>query len=104
MVIGKDGSISTSQGSKDRLRLVEFENPQTLSKQGTSLYASKQMPTEAQNTTVTQGSYESSNVQPMRELTQMIETVRAYTSVSKMIEAADETRGKAIDQLGRLEN
>ena len=55
-------------------------------------------------TLFTQGSYETSNVQSMKQMTQMIETVRAYTSVAKMVEAVDETRGKAIQQLGRMEN
>ena len=104
IVIGKDGTISTSQGTKDRLRVVEFENPQAMRKLGTSLYSSEEIPSEAENTAVVQGSFEASNVQPMKEMTQMIETVRAYASVSRMLEAADETRGKAIQQLGQLES
>ena len=71
-----------------------------MKKQGDSLYASDEAPGENQNTTVTQGAYESSNVQSMKQMTEMIETVRAYTSVSRMLEASDETRGKAIEQLG----
>lgn len=104
IVIGKDGTISTSKGTKDKLRVVEFENPQTMRKEGTSLYSAEETPNEAENTSVVQGSYEISNVQSMKQMTEMIETVRAYTSVAKMIEAADETRGKAIQQLGRMES
>ena len=100
IVIGKDGTISTSQGTKDQLRIVEFENPQLMKKQGDSLYTSNEASGENQNTTVTQGAYETSNVQSMKQMTEMIETVRAYTSVSKMLEATDESRGKAIEQLG----
>ncbi len=104
IVIGKDGTISTSQGTKDKLRIVEFKEPQAMSKQGNSLYNSQETPVDGENITVTQGAFETSNVQPMKQMTQMIETVRAYSSVSKMVEAVDETRGKAIQQLGRLEN
>ncbi len=100
IVIGKDGTIATSQGTKDKLLIVEFDNPQLMKKQGDSLYSSEEAPGENQNTTVTQGSYETSNVQSMRQMTKMIETVRAYTSVSKMLEVSDEIRGKAIQQLG----
>ena len=100
IVIGKDGTISTSQGTKDKLRLVKFENPQTMQKQGSSLYASDETPGSGENITVTQGAYETSNVQAMKQMTEMVETVRAYTSVSRMLEVTDETRGKAIQQLG----
>ncbi len=101
IVIGKDGTISSNQGTKDRLRVVEFANPQAMRKQGDSLYTSDETPTESTATTIVQGAFEASNVQPMKQMTQMIETVRAYTSVSRMLEAVDESRGKAIQQLGR---
>ncbi len=104
IVIGADGTISTSQGTKDRLRLVRFETPQALRKEGNSLYSSRETPTPGEGITVTQGAFEASNVQPMKQMTEMIETVRAYTSVSRMLEATDETRGKAIQQLGTPAN
>jgi flagellar basal-body rod protein FlgF len=104
IVIGKDGTISSNQGTKDKLRIVEFETPQAMKKQGNSLYNSDETPRTSENTTVIQGAYETSNVQSMKEMTKMIETVRAYTSVSRMLEVADQTRGKAIQQLGRMEN
>ena len=93
----------TSEGTKDKLRIVEFKDPQSMRKQGSSLYDSGEAPEAATGVTVTQGAFETSNVQPMKQMTEMIETVRAYTSVARMIEAVDETRGKAIQQLGRME-
>ena len=104
IVIGKDGTISTSKGSKDQLRLVEFQNPQAMKKEGNSLYLSDEAPGENRNTTITQGAYETSNVQSMQQMTEMVETVRAYTAVSKMLQATDETKGKAIQQLGNPGN
>lgn len=104
IVIGKDGTISTSAGTKGRLRLVRFENPQMMQKHGSSLYSSNEPPVNDDRITVTQGAYETSNVNPIKQMTEMIETVRAYTSVSKMLEASDESRGKAIRQLGTPEN
>jgi flagellar basal-body rod protein FlgF len=101
IVIGKDGSISTSAGAKDRLRLVRFDNPQAMKKTGASLYASKESPQPVERPNIIQGAYEGSNVRPMREMTDMIETVRAYGSISHMLEATDESRGKAIAALGR---
>lgn len=104
IVIGKDGTITTSQGTKDKLRMVTFEYPENMSKEGNSLYASDETPGSSDKITITQGAYETSNVQSMKQMTEMIETVRAYASVSKMIEATDDTRGKAIQQLGSPPN
>jgi flagellar basal-body rod protein FlgF len=104
IVIGKDGTISSSAGMKGRLQVVDFTSPQAMKKRGDSLYTSDETPQPARNAKIIQGSYENSNVQPMQELTQMIETVRAYESVTRMLTATDETRGQAIQQLGRAES
>lgn len=104
IVIGKDGTIATSQGVKGRLQLVAFGSPQTMKKQGDSLYSTEETPQPATSAHLVQGSYENSNIQPMQELSAMIETVRAYESVSRMLAATDETRGQAIQQLGRAES
>lgn len=104
IVIGRDGTIATDQGPKDRLQVVDFANRSAMKKEGSSLYSTDEAPQAPESFAVIQGSYEGSNVQAMQEMTSMIETVRAYSSVSKMLEAADETRGQAIQQLGRLES
>ena len=98
--IAKDGTISTNQGTKDRLRVVQFENNAALSKEGETLFASTQQPEPAENVRVLQGVVESSNVQPISELTRMIETVRAYTSISQMLAREQDLRRQAIEQLG----
>lgn len=103
ITIGADGTVATSQGPKDRLRVVAFDQPELLKKSGDSLYASEQEARPAATAKVVQGSYETSNVQPMRELSSMIETVRAYEEVSRLLTATEETRGQAIQQLGRLD-
>ena len=43
---------------------------------------------------------EKSNVNAVMELTRMIETVRAYTSVAQAVKSTDELRRNAIEQLG----
>ena len=98
--IAKDGTISTSQGTKDRLRVVKFENNAALSKQGETLFSTAQQPEAAEDARILQGVVEKSNVQPITELTRMIETVRAYTSVSQMLAREQDLRRQAIEQLG----
>ena len=98
--IAKDGTISTSQGLKDRLRVVQFDNNNALKKEGETLFSTRQQPELAEDVRVLQGVVEKSNVQPISELTRMIETVRAYTNISQMLSREQDLRRQAIEQLG----
>lgn len=98
--IAYDGTISTSQGIKDKLQIVEFENNAALKKQGDTLFSTDQAPQPAGDVRVVQGAIEKSNVQPITELTRMIETVRAYTSMAQTLSQAQDLRRDAIQQLG----
>ncbi len=98
--IASDGTISTDQGIKDRLRVVQFENNAALKKEGEILFSTTQTPETVENARVLQGVFETSNVQPISELTRMIETVRAYTSMAQTLSQSQELRRQAIQQLG----
>ena len=98
--IARDGTISTSLGNKDRLRVVQFENNAALKKQGETLFSTNQQPDTAENARVLQGVVEKSNVQPISELSRMIETVRAYTNMAQTLSQAQDLRRDAIEQLG----
>ena len=98
--IATDGTISTNEGLRGRLRVVQFENNAGLRKEGETLFTTDLQPNEAEDVRVLQGVVEKSNVQPISELTRMIETVRAYTSVSQTVSQAQDLRREAIERLG----
>lgn len=98
--IARDGTISTSQGNKDKLQLVAFENNAALKKQGETLFSTEQLPAPAEDARVLQGVVEKSNVKPISELTRMMDTVRAYTSMAQTMKQAQDLRRDAIEQLG----
>lgn len=100
IVIADDGTISTNQGIKGKLAIVRFENPASLTKEGHSIYSSSDTPEADFESRVMQGFVEKSNVQPVLELTRLIETVRAYTSTSQTLQKTSELRNEAINQLG----
>ena len=98
--IAKDGTISTSQGPKDRLRVVQFQNNAALRNEGETLFSTTQLPEAAEDVRILQGIVEKSNVQPISELTRMIETVRAYTAISQLLAREQDLKRQAIEQLG----
>ncbi|MBL4758803.1 MAG: flagellar basal-body rod protein FlgF [Rhizobiales bacterium] len=99
IVISGDGAISSSEGLKGSLRVVEFENQGSMQKEGDSLYSTDAAPRDAQNFTITQGAIERSNVRAVVETARMIEVTRAYVSNAKMLEQLSEARRNAIRQL-----
>lgn len=100
--IAHDGTLSTSAGTKGRIALVQFTNPSDMETIGSSLYKTDQTPEPAQGAKITQGSLEESNVEPIVEMTKMLEMVRAYQSVTNMMERANELARRAVRDIGQV--
>ncbi|MBX3505883.1 MAG: flagellar basal-body rod protein FlgF [Parvibaculum sp.] len=100
ITIARDGTISTDQGRRGRLAVVTFENPQDMKKTGDSLLETAQQEVPAENIRLVQGALEGSNVNPILEMTNMIDVSRSYASAQKLIDQADQMRRQAIQQLG----
>jgi flagellar basal-body rod protein FlgF len=99
ILIASDGSISSSAGAKGSLRLVEFANPQELTREGNNLWAGG-TPIAATNTRAMQGFVEKSNVSGVSEMAEMIRVTRAYESIASLTQRQDELRRNAIQRLG----
>jgi flagellar basal-body rod protein FlgF len=101
--VAPDGTVTTSAGEKGRLRIVNFENESSFSKEGQNLFDASEQPTEALDFRVAQGFVEESNVVAVTETANMIEVMRAYVSTSKMLEQLADLKKQAIDELGQLQ-
>lgn len=99
--IGPDGTISTENGARGRLRVVEFEQPGQLKKAGETLFEGEN-PVESPLPRVVQGQIEKSNVRSVVELSRMIAVQRSYESLAKWMQNADELRKTAIERLGTV--
>lgn len=100
--IASDGTISTDAGNKGRLRIVEFETDMALKPEGSSLFSTDQTATIMTQPRVAQGVLEKSNVQPILEISRMIEVNRAYQSLAAMMERSDQLRRSAISDLAEI--
>lgn len=106
IVIAKDGSIAVPEGTRGKLKLVNFTNPQQLQKDGASAFAAPVgvRPEAAPTTRVVQGSIEKSNVRGVLEMTRMIDVTRTYTTISTMLQQQADLRRTAIQQLADVPN
>ena len=97
------GNIAVGGEMRDALRIVQFEDPEGLRKQGNNLYYSYngEIPVGADNYKVMQGYLEGSNVDIATEMVDMITVYRAYEANQKILTMTDETLGMAVN-LGGL--
>ena len=104
LLIANDGTVRVDGATTGQLRLVEFEDPHMLGREGGSLYraseAALRRSTEAENTTVVNKALEMSNVNLPQEMINMILGLRVYAANQKVINAMDETMTRLIEQVG----
>jgi flagellar basal-body rod protein FlgF len=81
--VAEDGTISTEQGVKGRIAVVKFANMQDMNKIGESLYETTQTPEPSDKVSIMQGMLETSNVEPIIEMTNMIEALRSYQKIGR---------------------
>ena len=101
LTIAADGTISTSQGSRGKLRVVDFQSPKDLKKIGETLFSGNN-PQPATLPSLRQGQIEKSNVRAVVEMSRMIEVSRNYQAIAQWMAQADDLRRSAIDKLGTL--
>ena len=99
ITISRDGTVSTNNGELGKIRLVTFENPQSLKKEAGGLLNTDEDPVDAEKPAIVQGALEGSNIQPIIELSKMIQTNRAFDSVRKFIDREDQRQKKMIQKL-----
>jgi len=103
VTISPDGTISQGTERIGKLGVYTFDNLSTLEKVGDNLMqnTSNQAATPATAARLRQGMLESSNVNPIVEITRMIEVSRAYESMAKMMDSQADLSTQAVQQLGR---
>ncbi|MFQ5583978.1 MAG: flagellar basal-body rod protein FlgF, partial [Calditrichia bacterium] len=107
--IDQDGSIfGGAEGDQEplgRLKIVDFNNLQALTKEGEGFYKISDSSVKeilVNDAKVLQGFTENSNANAIHEMTQMIETVRQLEAYQKIIQSIDEADDQSVNNLGRV--
>jgi flagellar basal-body rod protein FlgF len=105
VTIGPDGTLSSIINGNinqiGKLQVVDFADDAGLIKQGSNLYSTTQAATPA-TAKVQQGILEGSNVQPVIEITHMIDVTRAYQMTATLSSSQEDLMRQAISQLGAM--
>lgn len=99
----EDGDILINNLLQNQLYIVSFNDLHNLQKVGRNMYQAKDMlPQAEENPGLKQGFLETSNINPVSEMVQMIEALRSFESYQKSIQILDGINDVASNRLGRI--
>jgi flagellar basal-body rod protein FlgF len=103
ITVAENGTVSSEKGNIGKLKLVKFENPQSVVPAGDNLFdadSAGELP--AEDLKVAQGMLENSNVQPVFEMNKMIEIIRMYQSTQNIVTTDHEMIRGMIQKLTKV--
>jgi flagellar basal-body rod protein FlgF len=100
-MVDEMGNISVDGEILAQLKVVSFDNPLYLEREGDNLLNGQQ-PVTMELPGLLQGYTEASNVNAVKEMVELINVVRAYESMQKVVQSEDEITRAAIDQVGSV--
>jgi flagellar basal-body rod protein FlgG len=99
----RDGSVVAEGNVIGRLQVVRFVDPSKLEHKGNSLLAAARdqtaEPLPPESVEVVQGSLETSNVDPIDALVDMIAAQRAFEIEARVMQTGDDSLDKAVNSL-----
>lgn len=99
--VDKTGNISINGENKYKLNTVDFADYKTLKKVGDNMFEAAN-PIDNAAVTVRQSALEKSNVNIANEMVNMMTIMRNFESNQKVLQAMDETLGKAVNEVGTV--
>jgi len=105
VTVSRTGDVSVNGAIVDRLRVVDFEDPQTLRRTEGSAFiagADSSAPQPVDDPAIRQGFLELSNVNTVREMVDMIAIARAYEINARVLTTQDGTLSKTVNDIGRV--
>ncbi len=97
--IAGDGTISGINGQIGKIGVVKPDDPMQLKAEGGTLFESRSPTSAVIAPGVVQGMVEGSNVQPILELTRMMNEHRQFEFVTQFIQAEADRQKSAIDKI-----
>jgi len=102
ITIQGDGTVRSENGTLGQLRVVRFDNPQTLRAEGDRLFDPAGEPVqELERVTVVQGALEGSNVRPIMEMTRLTTELREFQFAAQFAEKEGERLSTAVERILR---
>ena len=99
VTIAGDGSVSTDSGPIGKIGVVQPTDPMKMQAEGATNFVANGPTTAVAAPGIVQGGIEESNVQPVLEVTRMMNDVRQFQFVTQFVQAEGDRQQSAIDKL-----
>ena len=99
LTVAGDGTLSSENGKLARIGVVKPQDPRALTAEGATLLRADSPTAPVANPRMIQGATEESNVQPITEVTRMIEEYRRFEYLGQMVQSESDRQKTAIDKL-----
>jgi flagellar basal-body rod protein FlgF len=96
--IASDGSITTESGPIAKIGVVQTD-PMKLQAEGATTFVANAPTTPVTTPGIVQGAMEESNVQPVLEVTRMMDNERQFQFVTQLVQAEGDRQQSTIDKL-----
>lgn len=97
-----DGELQQNATPIAKLGVYRFDDLRELRKAGDNMFAAATDPAASETPRVRQGFIETSNVNPVAAMTDMIEIMRAYEQAARLTETASDLERQAVETLSNL--
>jgi flagellar basal-body rod protein FlgF len=102
ITVGGDGQVAVDGRVVGQIGVLEFADPQGLVREGSGLFSSSAEPVQAENARVIQGMLEGANVQPVLEITRMMDILRNFEAAQQMVNSQHELARNAIAKIAKV--
>lgn len=99
VAIAGDGTLSSENGQLAKIGIVRPTDPMRLTGEGNTLFRADTPTAPVAAPGIVQGSMEDSNVQPVVEMTRMLDGLRQFQFISQFIQAEGDRQQSVIDKL-----
>ncbi len=99
ITIADDGSVSTENGQVGKIGIVRPTDPMKLRAEGATHFISDATTVPQASPGIVQGAVEGSNVQPVQEVTRMMDDLRQFQFVTQLVQAEGDRQQTTIDKL-----
>jgi flagellar basal-body rod protein FlgF len=99
VTVAGDGTVSSENGQLGKIGVVRMTDPMRITAEGNTLFRADAPTAPVVSPGIVQGSIEDSNVQPVMEMTRMMNNLRQFQFMSQFIQAESDRQQSAIDKL-----
>jgi len=102
--IAADGTISDNNGRVAQIGVVDVSDANQLTPEGNKLFRANANTQPVQQPKMVQGAVEESNVQPITELTQMMQMEREFQFITQFVQSESDRQQNTIDKMAQAQS